>query len=107
MNKYLGSTVVQQADTPYKYYTKEDWALLYILRYGGIDEAHHKDWVLDQVVRILNDAPIVIELARWEDGTTEYRLDVGESEKYREWVANAKNGEDGPDTYGYNEGITP
>lgn len=28
-------------------------ALAMILLYGGIDGAHHKDWVLDQVVRML------------------------------------------------------
>jgi len=30
-------------------------ALELILQYGGIDGAHHKDWVLDQVVRVLTE----------------------------------------------------
>jgi hypothetical protein len=58
-------------------------ALDLIRSYGGIDGAHHKDWVLDQVVRALTG-----------DG-------------YAEWVRETKAGEDGPDTYNYDEGIAP
>lgn len=58
-------------------------ALDLIRKYGGIDGAHHKDWVLDQVVRILTGS------------------------NYEAWVAETKSGEDGPETYGYEEGIAP
>lgn len=58
-------------------------ALEVILRYGGIDGAHHKTWVIDQAVRALTG-----------DG-------------YAQWVADAKDGEDGPETYGWDEGIPP
>jgi hypothetical protein len=54
-----------------------------IVRYGGIDGAHHKDWVLDQVVRILADM------------------------EYEKIVREAKEGEDGPNTYDWNVGIAP
>ena len=54
-----------------------------IRNWGGIDGSHHKDWVLDQVVRTLT------------------------GEGYEEWVKETKRGEDGPDTYGYDEGIAP
>lgn len=57
-------------------------ALGYIERYGGIDGAHHKQWVLDQVVRCL---------------TTDYPA----------WVKAQKDGEDGPETYDWDEGIPP
>ena len=57
-------------------------ALELILRYGGIDGDHHKMRVMDQVVRILAD-------------------------DYKKWVRNACDGEDGPDTYGWDEGIAP
>ncbi|UCG53778.1 MAG: hypothetical protein JSW58_08565 [Candidatus Latescibacterota bacterium] len=60
-----------------------DKALEIIESYGGIDGGHHKTWVIDQVVRAL----------------------VGE--RYAEWVAEQKNGEDGPDTYEWDEGIAP
>jgi hypothetical protein len=42
-----------------------DWALRYILTYGGIDGAHHKDWVLDQVTRILKGTPVVVRVSKW------------------------------------------
>lgn len=63
--------------------TREQKALDLILRYGGIDGAHHKQWVLDQVVRALT------------------------GDKYDEWVATYCDGEDGPDTYAWDEGIAP
>jgi hypothetical protein len=52
-------------------------------RYGGTDGAHHKAWVIDQMVRALTD-----------DG-------------YAEFVRDAKAGEDGPDTYEWDEGVAP
>ena len=53
------------------------------VQYGGNDGAHHKDWVIDQMVRALAG-----------DG-------------YAALVAAAKAGEGGPDTYGWSEGIPP
>lgn len=51
--------------------------------YGGIDGSHHKMWVLDQAARILAG-----------DG-------------YEAWAAEQRDGEDGPDTYEWDEGIAP
>lgn len=51
--------------------------------YGGIDGGHHKAWVIDQMVRILA------------------------GDDYDKVVAEAKDGEDGPETYGWDEGIAP
>ena len=61
---------------------KEQKALDFIMRWGGFDGNHHKQWVLDQLARILAD-------------------------DYDAWVAEAKAGEDGPDTYDWDEGIAP
>jgi hypothetical protein len=58
-------------------------ALEVIHRYGGIDGGHHKQWVLDQVVRALT------------------------GDRYAAWVANQKAGDDGPNTYEWDEGIAP
>jgi hypothetical protein len=58
-------------------------ALIFIERYGGIDGDHHKQWVLDQVVRALTG-----------DG-------------YEQWVVEQCDGEDGPNTYEWDEGIAP
>jgi hypothetical protein len=57
-------------------------ALDLIFQYGGIDGGHHKQWVLDQVVRKL--AP-----------------------NYRAWVKEFETGEDGPKTYEWDKGIAP
>lgn len=51
--------------------------------YGGIDGAHHKEWVIDQMVRALT------------------------GQRYQQWVAAAKAGGDGPNTYDWPEGIPP
>ena len=59
-----------------------DEALDLITRYGGIDGAHHKQWVLDQVVRVL--AP-----------------------DYGDWLAEYAIGEDGPHTYQWDQGVPP
>ena len=58
-------------------------AVSIIGQYGGIDGGHHKQWILDQVVRVL----------------------VGGA--YSEWVRNQESGECGPDTYEWDEGIAP
>lgn len=63
--------------------TQVDAALDIALRYGGIDGDHHKAWVIDQMVRILT------------------------GEFYEAWVKAAKDGEDGSETYDWDEGIPP
>ena len=103
MKGYLGVTDV----TDQHPIEPVEGALLFMLLYGGIDGAHHKDWVLDQVARILNGAPIIVEEARWENGHKELRYSVGESEQYHKWVRDLKDGEDGPESYGYDVGIAP
>ena len=54
-----------------------------IERYGQIDGDHHKAWVIDQIARCLLGAD------------------------YEAWVTEMRAGEEGPDTYGYEEGIAP
>ena len=56
-----------------------------IHQYGSIDGAHHKQWVLDQVIRIL----------------------CGSDDEYEKWVFQHNYGEDGPDSYRWDEGIAP
>jgi len=57
-----------------------------ILRFifkSNFDGSHHKQWQLDQIVRALTGG------------------------KYDEYVAYQKHGEDGPNTYSWDEGIAP
>ena len=60
-------------------------ALELAMRYGQIGGDHHKTWVIDQMVRVL----------------------LGSNEKYARWVKDACDGEDGPETYGWDTGIAP
>lgn len=90
--------------------TPAEWALAYIGTYGGIDGEHHKEWVLDQVARILHGVPVIVTMARWADGTAELRHRTGEAtESYLKWLAEQR-GEicgDGNYEYDYSEGIAP
>lgn len=50
---------------------------------GGIDGTHHKAWVIDQMIRLLA------------------------GDRYETIVADARAGEDGPETYDWDVGIAP
>ncbi len=56
---------------------------LSVAEYGAIDGAHHKMWVIDQMVRELT------------------------GDDYQQWVNAFCHGEDGPMTYEWDEGIAP
>lgn len=58
-------------------------ALKVIEEYGGIDGGHHKQWLLDQIVRILA------------------------GKDYPHWVGEYEDGEDGASTYSWDTGIAP
>lgn len=60
-----------------------DKALFVAIEHGGTDGDHHKAWVIDQMVRALA------------------------GKDYEHIVALAKMGQDGPDTYEWDEGIPP
>ncbi len=108
MKNYLGETTVKQQDTEFKDYDNSAWAMYFIERFGGYDGAHHKDWVLDQIARTIKGTPIIIKLAKWDNGNKEYRISTGEPSKaYLDWVVKMRNGEDGAYTYSYEEGIAP
>lgn len=100
LKKYLGETDVSHLPEYQK--SKEDYAIMYIDLYGGIDGAHHKDWVLDQVARILMDAPVTTKIAKWDDGTENLKYNVGTSERYEQWVNQIESA-----GYEYYKGIAP
>ena len=62
---------------------KERRVLELIERHGGTDELHHKQWLIDQIARILT------------------------GDKYNDWVSDMKSGEDWPESYGWDSGIAP
>lgn len=106
MKGYLGE--FELSENPFANYTKEQWAMKYIEMYGQIAGKHHKQWVLDQVARILKGMPIIVKEARWKNGHTEMRFSEGKPTKeYWDWVKEMKAGEDGPETYHYDAGVSP
>lgn len=57
-------------------------ALDFIFQYGGFDGSHHKQWVLDQVVRILTETD-----EKYNQWTKEFQgeLDSTGEYEYGEW----------------------
>lgn len=75
--------------------------------YGAIDGDHHKMWTIDQMVRALTGCPMVETSAVDVNGKSYTYERQGESEEYREWLEEFRDGEDGPDTYEWDEGTPP
>jgi hypothetical protein len=82
-------------------------AIDFAVRYGGIDGGHHKMWVIDQMVRALTGCPMVEREAKDYKGDPYTYEDQGESREYLDLVADACDGEDGPNTYSWDEGTPP
>lgn len=99
-------------------------ALFVAAQSGGVDGEAHKQWVIDQMVRALTGCPIENRTVRDCDGVEYTFPRQGESEEYTEWVRAFKggrwvhgaytvgnneyvDGEDGPDTYDWDEGVVP
>jgi hypothetical protein len=66
-----------------EFHDKIEAAIEIAVSYGQTDGAHHKTWVIDQMVRILA------------------------GDRYDSVVRDAKSGEHGPDTYRWDTGIAP
>lgn len=86
---------------------RRDAALAVIERHGQTDGAHHKQWVIDQVVRHLLGCPTEIKAFHWP-GSKPYVAEImGENDSYKQWVKDQCSGVDGPKTYDYDQGIAP
>lgn len=84
-----------------------DKALQIAAEDGCIDGDHHKMWVIDQMVRALTDCPMEQQTATDYRGEPYTYEAMGKSEEYRRFVAEYEAGEDGPETYQWDEGIAP
>jgi len=104
---YLGEKEVDVKDTLYKDYSASDWAILWIEKYGQYDGGHHKQWVMDQVVRILKGGTVTVKVASWDDHPDEYRFSVEPSEEYFEWVEGMEGDPESDEYCEYDEGIAP
>jgi len=74
---------------------------------GLTDGAHHKQWVIDQMVRALTGCPVVTKTAIDCNGKPYTYKAQGESQAYLDWVADREYGDDGPQSYEWDEGIVP
>jgi hypothetical protein len=82
-------------------------ALQIAFQSSQVDGDHHKAWVLDQMVRALTGCPLVEKSAIDCRNQPYTYKGFGESELYETFIAKAKAGEDGPDTYDWDLGIPP
>lgn len=106
--KILSIEKISIDNTEFKGFTKEDWVMHWIYWFSSISGDHHKNWLIDQIVRILKDTEVVCNVYSFSDGTKENIVSLGEPTKnYHEWVKEMKFGEDGPGTYDYDAGIAP
>lgn len=64
-----------------------EYALKLLVDYPLIDGDHHKQWVLDQVARVLANSPTVAATAVDAHGETYVYPTLGESDRYRAFVA--------------------
>ena len=76
-------TMVTRINELQEYRERHDKALAFLCSWGFFDGSHHKAWAIDQAIRILS------------------------GDRYEQLVKDACNGEDGPDTYEWEEGIAP
>lgn len=74
---------------------------------GAHDGDHHKAYAIDQMVRHLTGCRYVPVTAVDVRGKQYSYERLGESDEYEAWVADTKSGEDGPETYCWDEGIPP
>ncbi len=116
MSKYLGEEIIDiNTHTIFKNFTASDWAMYFVEKYGQIDGDHHKQWVLDMVARALNGCIPIIKLAKWDNGSKEYRISYYDeiakkyldNEKYLYWVSKMEFDEEENEYYGYDTGIAP
>jgi hypothetical protein len=104
---YKGETPVEDlTGTEFEGLDTLGWIKWFIDQYGGFDGAHHKDWVLDQVMRIAHGTPVGVTKKVWHDEESGYyneQLSVRTgppSEEYTAYVAQYTEGE-------YDAGIAP
>jgi hypothetical protein len=96
MVKYLGEKILNIEETEYKNYTKNDWIILFLEKYGTIEGIHHKNWLIDTIAQIAKGTEIVIKLAKWDNDCEEYRFFLDKpSKEYIDWVETFNEEEEG------------
>ena len=62
-------------------------ALKFAAEEGQVDGDHHKMWVIDQIVRLLTNCPMVTKSALDCHGNPYQYKGLGESDAYRKFVS--------------------
>ncbi len=81
-----------------------------IMGLGSFDGSHHKQYALDQALRVLTGCPTVELQSKYKNSRGEYYsyMGLGESDLYKQLCVDHMAGEDGPHTYSeWDEGIAP
>ncbi len=87
--KYLGEKRVSCKKS------QSEYAIEFLSMYSSIDGDHHKQWLIDQVARILMGTYVSVVEASWDDGQKELRYSTGEpSKKYLEWIGDDIDNDD-------------
>lgn len=103
MAEYLGGTIITDlTNTPFENYSQIDWAMYFITLYGQLDDVRYKATVIDNVARVLKGSKVVLSLHTWDNGESEYRVELIPSSEYKDWVNSMIHVED--DVYPYNSG---
>lgn len=105
MEGYLGEKELDLSKTKYYFWNRNDWAIFWVEMYGQIDGDHHKQWLIDQVMRILQGTKVIVSQASWKNGHTEDRFALEEvpSFNYQKFVMEYEDG----DKYEWDQGIAP
>lgn len=82
-------------------------ALATIFEIGGFDGGHHKQYCIDQVVRILTGCGKETVHVKTEHGSPYSYEKLVPNKSYKDWVKFYETGEDGHSTYSWDEGIAP
>lgn len=100
--EYLGETILEQGMTKFANHTTNDWIRYWIDGYGSTDGAHHKQWLIDQIAKLTFGTPVIIKLAKWDNGQEEYRITLGKTnDEYNKWFKEFE------EQYGYEHGTPP
>src|SRR6201989_1195099 len=81
--------------------------LVLAMRLGCMDASQHKAYVIDQMVRALTGCHEVHTISFGARGRPYECKANQDTEDYRQFVAAARHGENGPDSYEWDIGVAP
>jgi len=83
--------------------TNREALVLAMIRNHNTDGGHHKQWLLDRIVRVLTGCPTVTRTGVDHLGRSYEYEDLGESDEYKKWVLSYEGNGD----YTWDVGVPP